>query len=61
MTAPPRWRRSTRSVNGSSCVELAHTRDAIRDSKNPTATLTVPTSTLVDSAKRITASSLLTL
>lgn len=30
-----RWRKSTRSGgNGGECVELAHTRDLIRDSKN---------------------------
>jgi hypothetical protein len=30
-----RWRKSTRSgSNGGQCVELAHTRAAIRDSKN---------------------------
>jgi hypothetical protein len=33
-------------------VELAHTLDAIRDSKNPGATLTVPTPALIDAAKR---------
>lgn len=30
---PARWRKSTYSVNGSDCVELAHTNDMIRDSK----------------------------
>ena len=30
-----RWRRSLRSTNNQNCVELAHTLDAIRDSKNP--------------------------
>ena len=31
-----RWRKSSRSGgNGGDCVELAHTRDAVRDSKNP--------------------------
>jgi hypothetical protein len=43
MTFPHRWRKSSRSVNGSECVEVAHTLDAVRDSKNPTdPTLTVP-------------------
>lgn len=37
-----RWRRSSHSASGSECVELAHTLDAIRDSKNPAVTLTVP-------------------
>lgn len=33
---PLRWRKSSRSGgNGGSCVELAHTMDRIRDSKNP--------------------------
>lgn len=31
-----RWRKSSRSGgNGGSCVEIAHTRTAVRDSKNP--------------------------
>lgn len=30
-----RWRKSSRSGQESSCVELAHTRDRVRDSKNP--------------------------
>ena len=30
-----RWRRSSHSQSGSDCVELAHTLDAVRDSKNP--------------------------
>jgi hypothetical protein len=31
-----RWRKSARSgSNGGQCVELAHTRGAVRDSKNP--------------------------
>ena len=52
MTEPLRWRRSSHSASGSDCVELAHTLDAVRDSKNPAATLTVPTFALVDAAKR---------
>lgn len=32
----PRWRKSSRSTSGDSCVELADTLKAIRDSKNPT-------------------------
>lgn len=44
MTLPHRWRKSSRSVNGSDCVELAHTLDAVRDSKNPSGpTLITPT------------------
>lgn len=35
MTKPLRWRRSSRSQNGADCVELAHTLDAVRDSKDP--------------------------
>lgn len=31
----PRWRKSSRSTSGDSCVELAHTLRAVRDSKNP--------------------------
>ncbi|GGP85687.1 DUF397 domain-containing protein [Saccharothrix coeruleofusca] len=31
----PRWKKSSRSGQESSCVELGHTRDVVRDSKNP--------------------------
>lgn len=32
-----RWRKSSRSgANANGCVELSHTFDAVRDSKNPT-------------------------
>lgn len=47
-----RWRRSTRSQNGSDCVELAHTHDAIRDSKNPTTTLTALTPALINAIRQ---------
>jgi hypothetical protein len=30
-----RWKKSRRSNSGSTCVEIAHTKTAIRDSKNP--------------------------
>lgn len=30
-----RWRKSSSSQNDGNCVELAHTRDLVRDSKNP--------------------------
>jgi hypothetical protein len=30
-----RWRKSSRSTSGDSCVEAAHTHDMVRDSKNP--------------------------
>ena len=33
---PTRWRKSTRSNVNGNCVELAHTLDQLRDSKNPT-------------------------
>ena len=35
MTVPHRWRKSSYSGQEGSCVELAHTFDTVRDSKNP--------------------------
>jgi hypothetical protein len=32
---PHRWRKSSRSGQDTACVELAHTLDRLRDSKNP--------------------------
>lgn len=32
---PVRWRKSSRSNTQTNCVELAHTLDAVRDSKCP--------------------------
>lgn len=32
---PPRWRKSSRSDQTASCVEVAHTLASVRDSKNP--------------------------
>lgn len=52
MTEPLRWRRSSHSQSGSDCVELAHNLSAVRDSKNPTATLTVPSLALIGAARR---------
>lgn len=47
-----RWRKSSRSGQDTSCVELAHTGDAVRDSKNPTGpTLTVGTHDLLATVK----------
>lgn len=43
MSPVPEWRKSSRSNQDSACVEVAHTLDALRDSKNPTGpTLTGP-------------------
>jgi hypothetical protein len=36
MTEPTRWRKSSLSTNTADCVEVAHTLDRVRDSKNPT-------------------------
>lgn len=36
-----RWKRSTRSEGANNCVEVAHTLDIVRDSKNPDVTLPV--------------------
>lgn len=37
-----RWRKSSRSNQETACVEIAHSLDRVRDSKNPTGpTLTV--------------------
>lgn len=36
MTNHIRWRKSSRSgASANGCVELAHTKDKVRDSKNP--------------------------
>jgi Domain of unknown function (DUF397) len=36
LTASELWRKSSRSAETATCVELAHTLAAVRDSKNPT-------------------------
>jgi hypothetical protein len=36
-----RWKKSTRSAGANNCVEVAHTLDAVRDSKNPSVILPV--------------------
>jgi Domain of unknown function (DUF397) len=35
VTDSPRWRKSSYSSTDTDCVELAHTLDVARDSKNP--------------------------
>lgn len=35
MTTNHQWRKSSRSSNADTCVELNRTLDAVRDSKNP--------------------------
>lgn len=43
-----RWRKSSRSTNSGTCVEIAHTLDQVRDSKNTTGpTLRVDVSQLI--------------
>ena len=52
MTAFTRWRKSSRSTNTATCVELAHTLDAVRDSKNPTGShLHINVGALLDAVK----------
>jgi len=47
-----RWRKSSRSGQDTSCVELAHTGDALRDSKNPAGpTLALDTARLLDAVR----------
>jgi hypothetical protein len=54
MTMSPRWRKSSRSTNTQACVEIAHTLDHIRDSKNATGpTLHVDARQLIEFARRI--------
>jgi hypothetical protein len=50
MSSAYRWRKASRSQNEGACVELAHTLDAVRDSKNG-AVLRVPVGQLVAAAK----------
>jgi Domain of unknown function (DUF397) len=48
----PRWRKSSRSTSGDSCVEVAHTLDAVRDSKNSAGPiLSVPVAALLATMK----------
>lgn len=35
MTVPDDWRKSSRSTQSNSCVEVSRLRSAVRDSKNP--------------------------
>lgn len=44
--SPDTWRKSSRSENGGSCVELRNTLDEVRDSKNPGPTLRVSVAAL---------------
>ena len=48
---PVRWRKSSFSGAQSDCVEVAHTRDAVRDSKRPTVVLGVDTRRLLDAVR----------
>jgi hypothetical protein len=50
--SPTTWRKSTRSPNGATCVELANTLDAIRDSKNSGPLLRANITALVHAVKR---------
>jgi Domain of unknown function (DUF397) len=49
---PNGWRKSSFSDTGNGCVEVAHTLDAVRDSKNPDGpTLTADMRHLVTTVK----------
>ena len=48
----PHWRKSSYSQTNGACVELSHTLDEIRDSKNPAGpTLRVDVAALVRAVK----------
>jgi hypothetical protein len=52
MTTAIRWRKSSLSDGQDTCVELAHTGEAVRDSKNPAGpALTVSTHALLAAIK----------
>lgn len=42
VAASERWRKASASSDSADCVEVPNTRDAVRDSKNPTVALPVP-------------------
>lgn len=46
----PRWKKARASAEQTDCVELAHTLDAVRDSKNGSV-LSVPVTQLVVAAR----------
>lgn len=46
----PRWRKAPQS-GAQNCVEVAHTLDAIRDSKGPQMSLTVDAGSLLNAVK----------
>ena len=52
MTDIQEWKKSSRSTETSSCVEVANTLGAVRDSKNPSGpALTVPMAGIVAEIK----------
>lgn len=50
MKVPVRWRKSSRSGQGTNCVEVGHPLGIVRDSKNA-ATLTVDVRSLLAAVK----------
>jgi hypothetical protein len=46
-----RWRKSSYTDANGNCVELAHTRDLVRDSKNPEPVLNVRVDVLLAAIK----------
>lgn len=51
MTIPPRWKKSSHSVNGGDCVEVRGDLAALRDTKNPSPSIQVNVRALVSAVR----------